>query len=62
MATIANLKVDQGADFATTINLDNLDGTNFDLAGYTVKSQMAKTYASTTKTTITASITITDER
>ena len=33
-----------------TINLDNLDGTNFDLTGYTVKSQLAKTYASSTKT------------
>ena len=42
MATIANLKVDQGADFATTINLNNLDGTDFNLSGYTVKSQMAK--------------------
>ena len=57
MATIANLKVDQGADFATTINLNNLDGTDFNLTGYTVASQMAKSYASTTKTTITASIT-----
>ena len=50
MATIANLKVDQGADFATTINLNNLDGTDFNLTGYTVASQMAKSYASTTKT------------
>ena len=57
MATIANLKVDQGADFATTINLNNLDGTDFNLSGYTVKSQMAKSYASTTKIDITAAIT-----
>ena len=57
MATIANLKVDQGADFATTINLNNLDGTDFNLSGYTVKSQMAKSYASATKTDITAAIT-----
>ena len=57
MATIANLQIDQGSDFTTTINLDNLDGTNFDLTGYTVKSQLAKTYASSTKTTITANIT-----
>ena len=27
--------MDQGADFTTTINLDNVDGTNFDLTGYT---------------------------
>jgi hypothetical protein len=57
MATIANLQIDQGADFTTTINLDNTDGTNFDLTGYTVKSQLAKTYASSTKTDITAAIT-----
>ena len=49
--------MDQGADFTTTINLDNVDGINFDLTGYTVKSQLAKTYASSTKTTISASIT-----
>ena len=57
MATIANLKVDQAADFATTINMNNLHGTDLNLTGYTVASQMAKSYASTTKTTITASIT-----
>lgn len=56
MATIANLQIDQGADFTTTVNLDNTDGTNFDLTGYTVKCQMAKTYASATKTSITATI------
>tara|TARA_Y100001937_G_C7099610_1_gene321834 strand:+ start:320 stop:658 length:339 start_codon:yes stop_codon:yes gene_type:complete len=56
MATIANLQIDQGSDFTTTINLDNIDGTDFDLSGFTVKSQMAKTYASSTKTTISSTI------
>ena len=56
MAAIANLTIDQGADFSATINLNNLDGTDFGLSGYTVKSQMARTYASTTKTSITTAI------
>jgi|TARA_B110000444_G_C18709782_1_gene533126 hypothetical protein len=53
MATIANLTVDQGADFSATVNLQNLDATFFVLTGYTVKAQMARSYASSTKTTIT---------
>ena len=56
MATIANLQIDQGADFTTTVNLNNLDGSDFNLSGYTAKCQMAKTYTSATKTTITATI------
>ena len=56
MATIANLQIDQGANFATTVNLTNLDSTDFNLTGYTVASQMARTYTSATKTTITAAI------
>jgi hypothetical protein len=56
MATIANLTIDQGANFSATINLNNLDATDFSLTGYSVKSQMARSYASATKTDITASI------
>ena len=56
MATIANLTVDQGADFSATINLQNLDATFFVLTGYTVKAQMARSYASATKTSITTAI------
>ena len=56
MATIANLTIDQGANFSATINLNNLDATDFSLTGYTVKSQMARSYASATKTDITATI------
>ena len=50
MATIANLTIDQGANFSATINLNNLDATDFSLSGYSVKSQMARSYASATKT------------
>jgi hypothetical protein len=56
MAALANLQIDQGANFSATVNVNNLDGTDFGLSGYTVASQMARSYASATKTTITAAI------
>tara|TARA_B100001996_G_C18612729_1_gene574417 strand:- start:774 stop:1112 length:339 start_codon:yes stop_codon:yes gene_type:complete len=56
MAAIANLQIDQGANWDTTVNVNNLSGEDFDLTGYTVKSQMARSYASATKTDITAAV------
>ncbi len=56
MATIANLTIDQGADFSATVNLNNLDGTHFNLSEYNIKSQLARSYASATKTSITTAI------
>lgn len=48
MATKANLFVDQGATFSTTVNLTDSDGNPIDLSGYTGAAQMRKSYTSST--------------
>ena len=48
MGTKANLKVDQGSDFSTAINLTDDDGDALNLAGYTGAAQIRKYYTSTT--------------
>ena len=47
MATKANLSIDQGADFTTTITLSE-DGVGADLTGYTGAGQIRKYYTSST--------------
>ena len=57
MAIIANIFIDQGADFSVTVNVADVDGTTLDLAGYTAAAQMRKTYESTsTSGTFTTAI------
>ena len=41
------LFLDQGADFATTITLDDVNGDPYDLTDFSAKSQMKKSYYST---------------
>lgn len=53
MATTANLVIDQGTTFTTTINLTNDDGTEKDLTDYTVSSQIRKSYYTNTYTAFT---------
>jgi uncharacterized membrane protein YkoI len=40
------LFIEQGADFSTSITLDDADNQNFDLTGYQAKSQIKKSYYS----------------
>ena len=47
MAIIANIFIDQGADFSITVNVADVDGTTLNLTGYTAAAQMRKTYEST---------------
>lgn len=56
MATKANLVVDQGADFSTSITVTNDDGGVISLSGYTGAAQMRKHYTSTTATNFTVTI------
>ena len=57
MAIIANIFIDQGADFNITVNVADVDGTTLDLAGYTAAAQMRKTYeSSAVSATFTTSI------
>tara|TARA_Y100001937_G_scaffold84067_1_gene113742 strand:- start:998 stop:1342 length:345 start_codon:yes stop_codon:yes gene_type:complete len=57
MAAIANLIIDQGANFSSDITVKDANGNAFDLTGYTTEAKMAKGFASTrTRTTITSTI------
>mgnify|MGYP001471124388 FL=1 len=57
MAAIANLIIDQGANFSSDITVKDANGNAFDLTGYTTEAKMAKGYASTrTRTTITSAV------
>ena len=47
MANIANLLVDQGTDFETTISYTDDAGSPKDLTNYSARSQMRKSYYST---------------
>ena len=53
MATIANLVVDQGTTFITSINLTNDDGSEKDLTDYTATAQIRKSYYTSTYTAFT---------
>jgi len=57
MAQISNLVIDQGADFSVEIQYKNDDGTVKDITGYTARSQMRRSYYSTSNTAFTAAIT-----
>lgn len=46
MAIKANLIVDQGTDYSTSINLTDSDGNIVPLTGYTANAQIRKTYSS----------------
>jgi hypothetical protein len=46
MATKANLVIDQGTTFTTTLTVTDDDGTALDLTGYTGSAQIRKHYTS----------------
>ena len=56
MATISNLFVDAGADYSNIITVTASNGQALDLTGYSVASQMRKSYQSSTAYAFTASI------
>lgn len=57
MAAVTNLSIDQGATFTSDITVKDVNGTVFNLTGYTARAKMAKGYSSTrTRTTITTTI------
>ena len=56
MAAIANLLVDQGATFTSTVTVFNTDDTLFNLTDYTVAAQLRKSYSSSSATDFTAAI------
>jgi hypothetical protein len=56
MATISNLYVDAGSTYSNIITVSASNGQPLDLTGYTVASQMRKSYASSTVYNFTSSI------
>lgn len=56
MALKANLVIDQGTDFSTSINVTNDDGDVVDLTGYTAAAQMRKHYTSSNAYNFTTSV------
>lgn len=56
MASVSNLFVDQGSDYSNIITIASSTGSALDLTTYTVKSQMRKSYGSSTSYDFTASI------
>lgn len=56
MATVANIFVDQGSDYSNIITVAASNGQPLDLAGYTVASQIRKSYTSSIAYSFNASI------
>ena len=55
MAVKANIVIDQGADFSSTITVTDSAGDALDLTGYTGSGQIRKHYTSNTATDFTIS-------
>ena len=51
------LFIEQGTDYATTITLDGVNGMPFNLSNYIAKSQIRKSYYSSSANSFTASVT-----
>ena len=51
-AAYQNLYIEQGTSFSTTITLDDVYGSVFDLHGYTANSQIRKSYYSANATAV----------
>lgn len=56
MAIKANLQIDQGTHFSTTIDVTDDDGNIVNLTGYTGAAQMRKHYTSSSQTAFTVLI------
>ena len=56
MATISNLYVDQGSTYSNIITVTASNGQALDLSGYSVASQMRKSYQSSTYHSFTATV------
>jgi hypothetical protein len=56
MAVVANITIDQGSAFDSTIDVEDASGNAANLSGYTARGQIRKTYASSTAVDFSASI------
>lgn len=56
MAVYANIAIDQGSDFASTVTVEGSDGITYNLTGYTARGQIRKSYSSTTAVSFATAI------
>ena len=56
MAIKANLIIDQGTDYSTTIMLTDVDDNQVSLTGFTANAQMRKTYTSSNSAAFTVTL------
>jgi hypothetical protein len=56
MATVANIFIDQGADYSNIITVGSSSGAPLNLTGYSVASQIRKSFSSSISYNFTASI------
>lgn len=56
MALKANLTVDQGTDYQTSITLTDIDDNVVNLSGYTANAQIRKTYTSSNAVNFTVTL------
>ena len=56
MATKANITIDQGSSFTTTVNLTDESGNVLDLTGYSAESQIRRWYTSNTAVNFTTAL------
>ena len=54
MAVYANLTIDQGSDFFSSVSVEGANGLPFDLTGYTARGQIRRSFTSTTAYPFTA--------
>ncbi len=57
MAAYTEVTLEQYATFSTTVNVEDTQGAAINLAGYSVSSQLRKSYYSTTANNFTATVT-----
>ena len=55
-SAVSNLLIYQGSDFIIDFTVENDNGTEFNLTGYTVASLIKKHYTSSTSQTVTAAV------
>ena len=56
MAVVANITIDQGSAFDSTIDVEDAGGNPADLTGYSARGEIRKTYASSNAVTFSASV------
>ena len=56
MAAVSNLAIDQGTTFSVTITVTDDTGSARNLTNYTVRSQMRRSYYTTSNTAFTANV------